>query len=105
ALSVTSCVDARPGLRCRNVVHGVRDHAVVAEGPPLQHGEPGRLFDGRCRCERKRILRTGTDYDWTLKDNQTVYQRSFPESARQVGSALDEERPDALRRQMFQSII
>src|SRR5579872_3595926 len=96
---------SRPRPQYRNVVYGVRDHAVVAESPPLQHGEPGRFFDCRRRRECECVLRSRAEYDRTLKDNQTVDQRLLPESAGEPRTALDEERAHALRLQMFQLII
>src|SRR6185437_3073505 len=96
---------SKPRPQRRNVVHAIHDHAVVAEGPPLQHGEPGRFFDGRRRSECECVLRPRTDYDRTLKDNQTVDQRLLPESAGETRAAFDQDRADALRLQMFQLII
>src|SRR6185312_3874933 len=93
----------RPALFTQCPPYCVRDHAVVAEGPPLQDCEPGRVSDGRSRHESEPILRSSAEYDWALKDNQTVDEGLLPERTRKSGPAFDEERWDACRRQMFQS--
>src|SRR5579872_4539855 len=96
---------SKPRPQRWNVVHGIHDHAIVAESPTLQHGEPGRFLDGRSRRECECVLRPRTDYDRTLKDNQTVDQRLLPETAGETRTALHQDRADAFRLQMFQLII